>query len=86
MRLQVGGVDHHRLRLGSRRRKPFHHPREHARRAPALPPVVKRLVRAVSRWRVLPLQIVPDHVDDAAHHASHYPLVRRQVPIGVSVS
>ena len=54
--------------------------------APADEAIVKRLVRAVSRWRVFPLQTVPDLVDDAAHHASHYPLVRRQVPIGVSVS
>jgi len=29
---------------------------------------VERLVRAVAGWRVLPLQSVADHVDDAAHH------------------
>jgi hypothetical protein len=66
----MGGVDHDPLRLrplaGETREDAVEHP--HA--APADEAVVQRLMRPVALGRVLPLQAVLDHVDDAAHHAA----------------
>jgi hypothetical protein len=41
---------------------------EDAEPAPANEAVVERLVRTLASRRVLPLETVADHVDDAAHH------------------
>lgn len=41
---------------------------EHPHQAPADEAIVERLVRAIAGRRVLPLETVADHVDDAAHH------------------
>jgi len=40
---------------------------EDAGPAPAHEVVVQRLVGTIGRWRIFPLQAVPDHVNDAAH-------------------
>ena len=65
MGLQMGAVDHHRVRfpgvLGQRREDAV----EHAEPAPAHEAVIKCLVRPVVPRRVAPAQPVADHVDDA---------------------
>src|SRR6516164_6094214 len=62
----MGGVDHDALWLwpfaGKRRENPV----KHAAPAPADEAVVERLVRAIAGRRILPLQAVLDHIDDAA--------------------
>ena len=54
VRLQIGRVDHDRLRRGARGRQSFHYAQEDAPFAPSLPPVVERLV-----WAILPRGIAP---------------------------
>lgn len=57
------------VRLGIRGSHTFHHPREHVGLAPAFPPIVQRLVRAVVLEHVSPPQAVA--VDE--HDAAQYP-------------
>lgn len=61
-------IDHDALGFRSFPGKPDENAVEHAEPALANEAVVERLVRPVAGWRVLPLQAVADHVDDAAHH------------------
>jgi hypothetical protein len=83
VRLQVGRVDHCRLRrtrrFGQRREDAV----ERAHAAPADEPVVQRLVRTVGRRRVAPTQSALQHEDDAAHHASvidaRHPMRQREI-------
>src|SRR5690606_22824401 len=43
---------------------------ENAQPTPADEAVVECLVRAIASRRVLPLEAIADHIDDAAHHPS----------------
>ena len=66
MRLQVGGVDHHRPGRRALGGQLLDEAVEHARLAPANETVVERLVGAVAGWCVAPHQARADDVDDAA--------------------
>ena len=66
VRLQVGRVDHDRLRLGANCSQTFHHAREHTGLAPTPPPIVERLVRAVGAGCVSPAQPVAVDEHDVA--------------------
>lgn len=70
MRPEVSCVDNHRLGLGIRRRQPFHHAREHASLASALPPVVEHLVRIIGARRIAPAQPGAGDEHDVAGHPS----------------
>jgi hypothetical protein len=68
VRLQVSRVDHDRLLLGTFRRQPLQHAREHPCLTPALPPIVERLVRSVGGGRISPAQPVLVDEHDATQH------------------
>ena len=71
MSLQVGCVDHDRLRLGAGCSQTFHHSREHTCLAPTLPPIVQRLVRAVLAGCISPAQ--PVAIDEYAKTVTAVP-------------
>ena len=56
------------LGLGIAHSQPLHHAREHAALAPALPPVVQRLMRTIGTGRISPAQSIALDEDDAAEH------------------
>ena len=60
------GVDHDALGFWAAARERFEDAVEDAEPAPADEAVVERLMRAIAERRVLPLQAVADHIDDAA--------------------
>ena len=78
MRLQMCGVDHNPLRLGTLARQFGENLVEHAQPAPANEPVVDRLMRAIVSRCVPPAQPVLDHEDDAAHDP---PVVHPRDPV-----
>jgi hypothetical protein len=63
--LQMGGVDDYPLWLRSVAGKRGENPVKHAKPAPADEAVVKCLVWAIVARRILPLQAIADHIDDA---------------------
>lgn len=67
--LQMRRVDHDALGFRPFARKPRKDTVENTEAAPADEAVIERLVRTVVSRRFLPLQPVPDHIDDAAYHA-----------------
>lgn len=80
VRLQMRAVDHDPIRLRAFARERHEDAVEDSKTAPAHEPVVQRLVRAVALRSILPLQPVPEHVDDPAHHPPviHPPNTMRQ--------
>ena len=68
VRLQIGRIDHDGPGIGICRSQPFHHSREHACLAPALPPVIKRLMGTIVPRRISPAQPVSVDEHDAAQH------------------
>jgi len=64
----MGSVNHDALRLWPFAREPGEDAVEDTEPAPADEAIVERLLRPVALRRVLPLQAVPDHVDDPAYH------------------
>lgn len=70
VRLEVGGVDHEPIRHTACGRRSGKDAREHAEAAPVHEAIVERLVWAIARRRILPLQPIADDVDDAADDAA----------------
>ena len=68
MRLQVLGVDHGPVRFYALTRQRNEDTVQHTEQASTHNTIVKRLVRAVSFGRILPLQSMLDHVNDPADH------------------
>lgn len=68
MCLQMGRVDHQRIRAATLIRKREKHLREDAFLAPSLPAAVKGLVRPVFRRRIAPPQTIAIDEDNAAQH------------------
>src|SRR5262245_17538007 len=62
----MSGVDHDPLWLWPFAGKCRENPVKHTETAPADEAVVKRLMRSIAARRILPLQAVADHIDDAA--------------------
>ena len=69
MRLQMGRIDHQRIRLAALGRQCGKNAVKDHHTAPADKPVVDRLVRAIVRRGITPAQAVADHKDDAADDA-----------------
>ena len=68
VRFQMGGVDHHPvLGVGALRQLPEDDV-ENPSLTLAHKPVVQRLVWPIRRRRILPLQALPDHVNDPADY------------------
>ena len=70
MRLEIGRVDHHRLRNGRLGSQPVHHPGKNPSVAPPLPAVVESLRGAILPRGVSPPQTITIHEDYAAQHAA----------------
>lgn len=68
MRLEIGRVDHHRLRDGGLGGQPSHHPGKYPLVAPPLPPVVVGFRRAILLWRIALTQAIAVDEDYAAQH------------------
>ena len=68
VRLQVLGVDHGPVRFYALTRQRNEDTVQHTEQASTHNTIVKRLVRAVSFGRILPLQSMLDHVNDPAGH------------------
>jgi hypothetical protein len=68
VRLEIGRIDHHRLRNGGFGSQPVHHPGEHPLVTPPLPPVVETLRRAILLWRIAPPQAIAIDEDYPAQH------------------
>ena len=68
MRLEVGRVNHHRLRNGGLRSQPIHHPGEDPLVAPPLPSIVEGLRWGVFLRRIAPPQPIAIYKDYAAQH------------------
>src|SRR5690606_15211623 len=66
--LQVGRVDHHRLRGGSLRGQTVHHPSEDTLVTPPLPAIVEGLGRAIFLRRIAPTQAIAIDEDYAAQN------------------
>lgn len=64
MGLQIGGVDHQAVSGPGLSRQLAKDLVKDSRSAPAYKPVVERLVRAIGLRRILPLQAVPNDIDD----------------------
>ena len=68
--LQVGRIDHHRLRNRRLGGQPLHHSSEDALVAPTLPPIVERLRRTILLGRIAPPQAIAIDEDNAAQNAA----------------
>ena len=69
MRLEMGRVDHQRIRPAALVGQFQQHPGEDALVAPAFPAVVERLRRAIGRGRIAPAQAIAIDEDYPAKHA-----------------
>jgi hypothetical protein len=70
VRLEIGRVDHHRLRNGGFAGQPIHHPGEDPFVTPPLPAVVEGLVRAIFLRRIAPTQAIAIDEDYPAQHTT----------------
>jgi hypothetical protein len=80
MRLEIGRVDHHRLRNGSFGSQTIHHPGEDSLVAPPLPPVVEGLRRAIFFRRIAPPQ--PIAIDEY-YAAQHTPVIDARLTVAL---
>ena len=58
MRLQIGGIDHDRLRIGAFGGQADHDPGEDTVVTPAPPAIVERLCRSIFSWCIAPSQAI----------------------------
>ena len=68
LRLEIGRVDHDRLRRSASGGQSFHYAEENAPLAPSLSPVVERLGRTILPRCIAPAQSVAIYEDNAARH------------------
>ena len=80
MGLQIGGVDHHGLLLAVLGSQPRHHLRKDPPLAPAIPPVVERLVGAIVLQRISPTQPIAIDEDNPAQDA---PIIDTGLAVGL---